>query len=506
MNHALREWYSSQLRLKRLRAEQAKRTKMPPDPWERFRGDPVGFITKGLEQCQEDSWWGWRVIIKAAYAYPLDTKELEFFRSVAERDPPPHRVRELWLITGRRGGKDSIASLISLYCGMYCDIKSMRPGERALVACFATDKDQAGIVFSYIRGYFQSIPALRTYLEGELGDSYRTPVRLKRKVDVAVVTNNFRAPRGRPIAAAIFDECGFWKSDESTTPDVETLNAVQPGMGTIPDAVLIGISSPHMEKGLLYDRFRRYYGTNDPEILIIRATTQQMNPMIDIINPGLIARAMDEDPERARAEYFAEFRRDLVDFISREVVESLIVRGRHELAPQKGTQYRAFFDASGGTNDSMALAIAHGEGTGYAVLDCLRERRPPFNPGVTIAEFSETLNTYNVQVVKGDRYAGIWPQAEWAKHGIVYEVSEQSKSEIYLALLPLLMSGRAELLDERRSIDQMCRLERRTVRAGRDTVDHPPKEHDDMSNVLAGALTMCAIDETRALWSASDLA
>jgi hypothetical protein len=58
------------------------------------------------------SWDAWRTILKAAYALPMTAAEIEFFRSVTDRDPPKKRVREVWLIIGRRGGKDSIASLI----------------------------------------------------------------------------------------------------------------------------------------------------------------------------------------------------------------------------------------------------------------------------------------------------------------------------------------------------------------------------------------------------------
>jgi hypothetical protein len=43
-----------------------------------------------------------------------------------------------------------------------------------------------------------------------------------------------------------------------------------------------------------------------------------------------------------------------------------------------------------------------------------------------------------------------------------------------LAGSPLLNSGRVELLDNSRLISQLCNLERRTARGGRDSIDHPP--------------------------------
>lgn len=89
------------------------------------------------------SWDGWRTILKAAFAIPLNAAELEFFHSVAgDRDPPKTQVRELWCIVGRRGGKDSVASVIAAYAAaMFTGQKHLRPGERALVMCLACDRD-----------------------------------------------------------------------------------------------------------------------------------------------------------------------------------------------------------------------------------------------------------------------------------------------------------------------------------------------------------------------------
>jgi hypothetical protein len=88
----------------------------------------------------------------------------------------------------------------------------------------------------------------------------------------------------------------------------------------------------------------------------------------------------------------------------------------------------------------------------------------------------------------GDRYAGEWPRERFRVHGIAYEVSEQPKSDLYRDLLPILNSGRAELLDVPRLMSQLCGLERRTARGGRDSIDHAPGAHDDVSNSVAGAI------------------
>ena len=65
---------------------------------------------------------------------------------------------------------------------------------------------------------------------------------------------------------------------------------------------------------------------------------------------------------------------------------------------------------------------------------------------------------------------------------------ENSKSEIYVDLLPLINSGAVDLLDHDRLLLQLTSLERRTSRAGKDSIDHPPGAHDDVANAVAGAL------------------
>jgi hypothetical protein len=42
------------------------------------------------------------------------------------------------------------------------------------------------------------------------------------------------------------------------------------------------------------------------------------------------------------------------------------------------------------------------------------------------------------------------------------------------------------LLDNARLISQLCSLQRRTARGGRDSIDHAPGAHDDLANCVAG--------------------
>ena len=118
----------------------------------------------------------------------------------------------------------------------------------------------------------------------------------------------------------------------------------------------------------------------------------------------------------------------------------------------------------------------------------IRERKPPFSPEAVTEEYAKLIRSYRCTTVYGDRYAGEWPPEQFRKHGVNYEPSKSSKSEIYVDLLPLINSGAIDLLEHDRLLMQLTSLERKTSRAGKDSIDHAPGAHDDIANAVAGAL------------------
>jgi hypothetical protein len=139
----------------------------------------------------------------------------------------------------------------------------------------------------------------------------------------------------------------------------------------------------------------------------------------------------------------------------------------------------------------MTLAIAHAEGTDEPrriVLDVVREIRPPFSPDAVVGDFAALLKTYRVTTAHGDRYGGEWPAERFQAHGITYQPAEQTESDLYRDLLPLVNAARIELFDVPRLHAQLLGLERRTARRGRNSIDHAPGAHDDLANAAAGAL------------------
>ncbi|MER8654408.1 hypothetical protein [Mesorhizobium sp. M0847] len=169
------------------------------------------------------------------------------------------------------------------------------------------------------------------------------------------------------------------------------------------------------------------------------------------------------------------------------MVEACIEPGVHERGYVRDYRYTAFVDTSSGASDSMALGVSHREGA-RAVLDCLREVKAPFNPADVVREFAAVLKNYQITSVKGDAYAVGFVRDAFEKAGVRYVLSERNRSELYLDALPTLMSRSAVLLDNPRLVGQISQLERRTMRSGRDAVDHMRGMSDDLANAALGAI------------------
>jgi len=434
-----------------------------------------------------ESWDGWRTILKAAYALPMTGDEVDFFHSVADREPPERPVRELWCICGRGAGKDSIASVIAAHCAaLFSEGDRLRPGERGLVMCLATDRDQSKIVLNYTRSFFTDIPMLASMVTRETALGFE----LNNGIDVAITTNSFRAVRGRSVLCAILDETSFWLNEDSANPDEEVLTAIKPALARLPGSIVIGISTPYRKKGLLWKKFKQHFGRADGDVLVIRAATRQMNPTID---QSFVDEALEEDATRAKAEWLAEFRDDIGGWADFALIEQAVDFGctvRPPLADRK-FKYWSFCDPSGGARDSFTAAIAHDE-NGVAVLDCVVEIKAPFNPTSAVAQIAAVLKSYGLHETVGDRYAAQWVVDAFAKCGIRYKHSERDRSSIYLDCLPLFTSGKVRLVDHKRLVSQFSSLERRTSSVGKDRVDHGPGGKDDLCNAAAGALVLAA--------------
>jgi hypothetical protein len=443
-----------------------------------------------------DTWGSWRVALKVMFGEPLEPTERETFtKYTARATPPTAPAKESYFVVGRRGGKSRVASVVAVFLAAFKRYDSiLAPGEVGIVSIIAPTREQAGVVFRFVEGLVDHTPALRAMVVGRTASS----IEFSNRTAIEVHTASYRSIRGRTLIAAVFDELAFWSTEDgSANPDTEIRTAVMPAMMGVPGAALVGISSPHAKRGLLWEMHKRHFAADGDPIVVWQAPTAAMRPDVD---QQTIDEAYEKDAAAASAEYGALFRQDIQAFIDPAVVDAAVALGRLELPYCRDFRYAGFVDPSGGASDSFTLAVAHAEKRGgqeVVVVDCVRERPAPFSPEAVAEEFVEVLRAYRLTTVVGDRYSSELVRELFRKRGVTYRYSEKSKSEIYLDALTLLNSHRVELPEHKRLIAQLCALERRTARGGRETVDHPPNQKDDIANAAAGVLTLVSLRSTK---------
>jgi hypothetical protein len=292
----------------------------------------------------------------------------------------------------------------------------------------------------------------------------------------------------------------LWKGHDElhTARDYKVLEALELDR-TRPDAVASYASYASLSRHAgvpLVDMLKQHEAKTDPRLFVrwYSGSVEEANPALDTaLGP---TRASIEDARVALPSWI--YRRLCLNLpgqpdcaaFDADTIESCIVTGRTILPPQPGRAYVAFCDLSGGGADDATLAIAH-DRDGVGVLDLLLDQGPrvnkTFSPEESVKKFAEVCRQYGISAITGDRYAAQWPVLAFAKLGLTYRPAELNRSQLYSAFEPLLNSGRVELVDHPKLLQQLIGLIRKGER-----IDHASSEHDDFSNSAAGACVLAS--------------
>jgi hypothetical protein len=436
---------------------------------------------------EPDSWIAWRALGCAITGEPLTAEERDAFHRVTALDREPgERIEEASIVKSRRSGGTTFAAALAVYSACLIDYAdTLGVGERGVMLFLAPSQKQADIAFSRAAGLIDNSPALASMVVSRTADT----IRLNNGVDLEIRPASFRSVRGLTLVGAIVDEAAYLRQEGAASSDVELLAALRPALVTVRGTLLV-TSTPFARAGELYDAYTRYHGRPGP-VLSAHGTWREWNPTLP---ESVVERALSRDPIKARCEFFGEFRTDVTGFISRELIESAVDRGISERPPAPDVTYHCFVDAASGLDhsqdgDRFALAIGHVEGE-TVVIDFVQRWLPPFSASSVTAEAAAIARRYGCDTATSDGFSSGFLRSELARHGVGHRISEQSKSELYLATLPMLTSGRVRLLDLDYLINEFSSLERKTGSAGHDKID--ARGHEDAANVVAAVVAMLA--------------
>ena len=352
----------------------------------------------GAALGDDASWKTWLAVLKASFALPLDANERETFRQVAgNRTPPNKRVRELWAVVARRCGKSRMAAALAVYQACFVE-HNLAFGEVGHVLVLAASRDQAKVVFEYIKGFFDASPVLRQ----EVDTITRNEIKLRNGVIIATHANSFRSIRGRTLLAVVLDEVALWRDEVSAVPDLEVYRAVLPSLMTT-QGMLIGISTPYRKIGLLHQKHRDHFGVDGDDVLVVqgaaRASTQHSHKLRSMRPSPTIPKVLAPNGKRRSERTLprSSMRRPSMPPLTtigrcncHRVVFIIRVRGQ-----------------CGGRHDAFTLCIGHEEGETF-VADVIEGIRPPFDPQGVVAKYAKLLKQYQVARVLGDRYSAEW--------------------------------------------------------------------------------------------------
>lgn len=430
-----------------------------------------------------ETWRNWMIIFKSLFGIGLSGNEMMTFQEcTALAKQPAQKIKELWIRSGRKSGKSRSIAVLVCYLALFKDWSAeIAKGERPHMFIISPNREQSQIIMSYLRGLLHLTPTLRSMIKKEMKES----IELKNGITIAIQTATWRGSRGFSASVVIFEEICFFRFEEmSAIRDVEIYRAVKPMLATFKNSLMIGISSPDAPQGLMFQKFAKHHGKKG-RVLCWTSKTELLNPTFD---KEEIAQAYIDDPESARAEYGAQWRRDLSSLIEPEIIRKSVDKDIFERPHVWNRKAFGFIDPSGGKSDSFTMAISHyDKEKDLVILDVIREIIPPFRPMTIVEEFSRIFKEYQIKSVKSDIYGGEWIASAFRDFGINVEKASMTKSDYYLNAIPIFNNRKCRILDKERLTNQLLNLQRRVRSGARDLVDCF-RGHDDLSNACCASL------------------
>lgn len=301
--------------------------------------------------------------------------------------------RELILVLGRRSGKSTLSSIITVYelyrllrRGCPQEYFGMPAGSEIRIVCVANDKEQAEIVYQVISNYtttldyfsdslvhdtktyqrFQTASDVEKFGKGDIKNGGRGTLTVTFKSSVA------KGLRGRGNIIVILDEIAFFGDDgkssakeiyRAITPATAQFSPKDPKDRRVPsgptEGKVILISSPDAKQGFFYRQYQTSLsgGKASRDMLMIQAPTWEVNPTLD---PEYYETEYAKDPVAFDTEHGAQFSDRVRGWIedARDLTDCIIP----DLKPlPRGNPREPFFGGLdfGIAKDGTSISLTH---------------------------------------------------------------------------------------------------------------------------------------------------
>lgn len=381
---------------------------------------------------------------------------------------PAETRNAVFAVAGARAGKTYLFSLRLLHLALTVDLSTLAPGEQPLGVVVAPSLKIAEQGMRYIIGALNSVPALRSMAVDKM-----TPmkVRIKRGDEIVAIepraaSSKGVSTRGFSIIGAMIDEVAFLRDEDSSIPDTEIYNSIFVRM--LPGAQMLCPSTPWIQRGLLYNRFKENFGH---PITAVVAHCPTLVLLDTPRNRFAIDNARRDDPERAIREYDAEFVSGAVEqffepaWIDRSIDNNLLI----PRDPQPGDVTKAGADFAF-EGDSSAFVAVHSRGGVHMVADIL-EKRPssgePLRPSEVVADFARRCEENHTPWVCADAHYRQAIQEYLTEYGLFLVDAPSAPEEAFVTTRILLHQGLIRLPRHPRLLAQMREVQARRTPGGK---------------------------------------
>jgi hypothetical protein len=366
-------------------------------------------------------------------------------------------------VFGARSGKSYVfAGLYCLWRALTADLSTLADGELAVALVVAPDTRLAKQVIRYALGAAKACASIAPLIESETADGFilRRPDGRAVSIEALPATRGGSAVRGRSLVCAVLDEACFFRSEEFAVNDLEIFKAVSPRV--LPGGMIVIISTPWAETGLLYDEFTRNWG-NPTTAIACRAPTDLMRDDAPAIL-AMVQRERLRDPDNALREFDGEFWAFGTSlFFQSDAVRACV---DNDVAPQSSAPRDTIVGVGGDlalVRDSAALVVVHRGPDGFYDVAEVVERKPakgaPLKLSNLVAEFSGVARQHGSCEVLVDHHI-LEPAREHLPRGMTLDACEggqQGKVNSYTNARNLIHSGLVRIPPQYRRIAEQLR-------------------------------------------------
>jgi hypothetical protein len=437
--------------------------------------------------------------LRLVYGLSLTPEQAEIaHEATGLKEFEPRAYRTAFLCCGRRSGKSTrIAGNLVVFEA--CVNKHPIPaGERGTVLLIGPTERQARHTFRIIEQKIKRSPTLSRLIQSVRNSPNESVIELSNNIDIAVIPANAKHVRGWNLIAVVLEEACFFRDSETGAYNLEEIiNAVRPGMLTMPDSKLCIISSPWAQVGYAWSLYRDREKT--PDILIWRAPSWVMNPALD---KAEIERERQRNENYWRREYAAEWVTAANVLLPSDLVERCVARGVVEFPPKPDVVHCVSLDPSS-KGDDFSMCVSHAEGE-LIVVDYVKAWRAPgrgryIDYNTVLPHILDTMRRYNAPKAWSDQVSAAAISAALTKACFQFEQTPTYGTKAapkFQMLRQKIVSGELVLPDDRELVEQLKALEEILAEGGRSTVEsRTGKDDKAVCTALAvyAASTQCAV-------------